>query len=141
MIPINNLLSNRLELNKIALTDYNYTLFGQIIKMQGWGAIDFDEQFGYFYIDSFYVNYTLQYGLIFMAVLLIVLSIVYKTLVKKKDNWIMLFELFTGLHGCIISSILLPYLSPFILFGIAEYTSSKGDKAELLRLTLQKEKS
>ena len=50
---LNRLLTGRLWYGSQGITQYGYSLFGQMIPMQGHGTIQSDPEIGYFFIDAF----------------------------------------------------------------------------------------
>ena len=120
---LDRILSERLSLTQKGILEYGFSLFGKVIPMQGYGNVDFDWSIGYFFLDSFYINYTLQYGLVFMALFLFVTHTAVSGLSRSKDYWLLLFVLFTAFHGVIISSVLDVEICPFFYIAYARFTS------------------
>ena len=84
---LNKFLSNRLVFCKRAFTEYGFTLFGQPINFitSGYNAN---------YVDAAYLQYSLKYGLIPFAVLMVLLEyLIYRCYKNKKYNiiWIIFF--------------------------------------------------
>lgn len=122
---LDELLSDRLSLGQKGILEYGFSLFGKVIPMQGYGTIDFDWSKGYFYLDSFFINYTLQYGLAFVLLFLYFTHTTAKGLAKLGDWWTLLFVFFTAFHGIIISSVFDLEMSPFLYIAYAAYTNSR----------------
>ncbi len=127
---IDSLLSHRLRLSSTVINDYGFTLFGQYIRMQGNGTINFDKSYGYYFVDNFYLHYALRYGLIFMIVLCIVFPIVFKRINDSNMSLLLILLSIACIHGIIISSIMLAYFNPLFVIGYAQYTN-KGTTSEL----------
>lgn len=85
---LNIISSNRLSQGRQAIIDYGYSLFGQHIRMQGygWTKTGFDYEFGYFFIDSGYLRVALQYGLI-LLLLICLGSVLALKEYYKEENW------------------------------------------------------
>lgn len=116
------LMTGRLSETDKVLAAYDFTLFGQPIRMQGNGTINFDKSFGYFFIDTFYINYALEYGVLFMGLLALVLSVVFRRLYANNYKRELVFLAFACYHGVIISCIVLPFFNPLFLIAYADCT-------------------
>lgn len=121
---INSLLSGRLRLGKAALSDYGINLFGHKIEWVGFSVIEhLDGEYNY--VDCSYLQIFLEYGLIFLIIVLMVYSIIIKSAIIMEHNylvWIILFVL--------IFSITEPRLvnfmyNPFPILCITETSFSK----------------
>ena len=112
--------TTRLSLSALGFARYGLTPFGTSFRMQGYGGLEYDADFGYFFIDSFYINYTLQYGVVFMVLLMGIVVWMSFKLYKNKCYWELLFLCFAEFHGIIISSIIMPYMSPFLYIAMAK---------------------
>lgn len=115
--------SDRLSLGARGIEEFGFSLFGKVIPMQGYGELDFDWRIGYFFIDSFYINYTLQYGLIFAALLVVFVTLISRQIRKNNDTWLLLFVFFGAMHGIIISSIMAVEMCPFFVIAVARASS------------------
>ncbi|MBQ8514234.1 MAG: hypothetical protein IJ496_02450 [Ruminococcus sp.] len=121
---LDDVFSDRLSLSAQGIEEYGFSLFGEVIPMQGYGEIEFDWSKGYFFLDSFYINYTLQYGLVFAVLLLVFITIISVQLKKKKNTWLLMFVFFAAMHGVIISSIMAVEMCPFFVIAVAGATSN-----------------
>ena len=130
---LDDMMSSRLSLGAIGIQDYGFSLFGKEIPMQGWATVNFDWAKGYFYIDAFFLNYTLQYGLVVMVLFITILTIQLQT-VRKYDSWLMIFVLLSALHGMIIAGVVSPSASPFVMMVFIRYSRLKLDSKESIRL-------
>lgn len=129
---LNTILSSRLSYTSDVMKKFDLNLFGNVIEMQGYGSVDFDESIGYFFVDSFYIHYALRYGLIFMIALCVFFVMISKYLYSKGCIEVLFYLLFVCAHGTIISIIMLPQLSPFFIIAFAEYSNIR--KAELKQI-------
>ena len=120
---LDNVLSKRLSLTAGVINEQGFHLFGKNFFMQGFGTKDFDWSLGYNYVDSFYINYTLRYGIILMLFLCILFSVVCNKLCDNGNDWLLIFFAFGAMHGFVISSIFLPQCNPFFVIAFAEYTN------------------
>lgn len=127
---LDNIFSTRLSLAGLGIVKYGFKPFGTSFRQQGWGSLNFDWNFGYFFIDSFYISYALMYGVIFMAVLAVIFTLAAFKL-KDKDNWLLIFVFLSAIHGIIIPQMIDSYLCPFYIFLFARYTRQRtADRGE-----------
>uniref|UniRef100_UPI00405733EA hypothetical protein n=1 Tax=Agathobacter sp. TaxID=2021311 RepID=UPI00405733EA len=85
---LNNLLSGRLQLGRDAITEYGFSLLGQKIE---WVGFSLDNLSGedYNYVDCAYLQLLLEYGILFLVLIMVLYSIlVYKAL-KSKNYYFM----------------------------------------------------
>lgn len=78
LAQLNQLLSSRLRLGRLALDRYQPQLLGQVVHVNGWGGSQGFKQFTgkvvareYFYIDSAYLTTLLTFGIIVSLILLL----------------------------------------------------------------------
>lgn len=121
-IVIDYYLSGRLKQTAIVLAQYGFKPFGQYVRMQGNGTVNFDSTLGYFFIDSFYLNNGLKYGIVFIFVLAVIITMVFYKLYNQKYYRELVFFALASYHGIIISNIMLPYVNPLFLMAYAEYS-------------------
>lgn len=91
---LNGIMSGRLKLGYDAFHEYGLTLFGQNIEWVGFG-ID-ESGIGYNYVDCSYLQYLLEYGVVFLAFVLAVYTILIYRAVKHEDYclvWVCLITL------------------------------------------------
>ena len=119
---VDYLLSWRLRQTAKVLSQYDFKLFGQVIRMQGNGTVNFDTNIGYFFVDSFYINYALKFGILFIAILFVIMTLVFRHLYEKGFRRELIFLSTACYHGVIISSIILPYMNPLFLMAYSDYT-------------------
>ena len=115
-------LSWRLQQTAKVLSQYGFKLFGQVMRMQGNGTVNFDPKLGYFFVDSFYLNYGLRYGIVFIVLLTAIITMVFYKLYYRKYYRELVFFALASFHGIIISSIMLPFMNPLFLMAYAEYS-------------------
>ena len=134
---LNKLFSNRFAYTLAVMQKYAIKPFGQYIRMQGYGTINFDREYGYFFVDSFYINYSLVYGWVLMAIFIVAFTYIFYKLNEHNQQWIMLFGVIGAIHGIIISAIVDPCICPFFIIASAEYNelimTQKNDSAKLRR--------
>ncbi len=114
---LNDLLSGRLRLGYNALNEFEITLFGQDIAWYGNGLRSQVGQNGieYNYVDCSYLQILLQYGLIFLILVLLAFSIImWKAIEEKRYSacWIILMILILAITEPWLVNI---GVNPFIL--------------------------
>ena len=119
--PLNEWLSNRLLYSGQVMSEQPFTLFGTAFRMQGWGTLSYDWSFGYYYIDSFYMNYTMQYGIVFMVVLCIFVTHMIYKIYKEENYFFIVLIIFIAVHGIIKVSLLQAALCPIVMVLFARY--------------------
>jgi len=126
---INNFLTGRLQLGYDAINEYGYSLFGHDIT---WGGNGLRSQVGeggmiYNYVDCSYLQILLQYGLIFLVLVLLAYSIIMWKAIKEKRYsacWIILVILvFAITEPRLISREFNPFI--LLLFTKAEQDTKK----------------
>jgi hypothetical protein len=91
---LNSLLSNRLYLGKNAIATYGISLFGQKIRWVGFSVRrdTVSGVTGYNYVDCSYIQMMLEYGVIFLAIVVGIYTIAVYRAVKEED-WYLVFAL------------------------------------------------
>lgn len=125
-------LSGRLSCTAEVMNEFKINMFGNFIEMQGHGAVEFDEKIGYFFVDSFYIQYVLRYGLIFMVAMCIFFSFIFWQLYIQDKKRLLFYMLFVCAHGVIISLIMLPQVCPFFIIAFAEYSNERELEVKLI---------
>ena len=123
-IKLDTLLTSRLSLGRKALDVFPLKPYGQYIRMFS-NAEGMGERY-YFYIDSFYMQLALMYGLLILgAVLLALLVIGCKA--KRQKDWILLWIIgLAAMHGLIEPHVVeLPYC-PLALALLADLDHRPG---------------
>lgn len=87
---LNSILSDRLRLGANAIEQYGFSLFGKPIEWIGFSIkkTTMEEAIGYNYVDSSYLQLGLNYGLIFLGVVLLIYSIIMNRAIKRKDYYL-----------------------------------------------------
>lgn len=91
---LNGIMSGRLKLGYDAFHTYGLTLFGQEIEWVGFGLNE--SSTGYNYVDCSYLQYMLEYGVVFLALVLGIYTVLIYRGIKKNDYflvWICLITL------------------------------------------------
>lgn len=85
-VKLNDLLSGRLQLGKVAITRYGITVFGQEIN---WIGYSYNAKGGvYNYVDSSYLQILLQYGIVFLIMCVLLYSYILYKADYEKDYYL-----------------------------------------------------
>lgn len=118
LIALDNLLSSRLSLTKKGMDIFGFSLWGQWIRLAGNGGYLNGNKI-YFYIDSAFLQFALQYGVIMMSVVLLLFWRV-GVLARKQKQWIFLWVMaFIALHGIAEPHVLRVAYNPMIFAAFA----------------------
>lgn len=124
---LDDFFTGRLSVSTRVLAQYPITLFGSYFKMQGLGSVNFDTNYGYFFIDSMYLNYLTQYGIVFMIFISAIVVYISYRLYKNNDVLMLCLLMVTALHGIIISSTILPYFNSLYIIACARINNQLED--------------
>lgn len=124
---LNKLMSSRLSLVQNAMDIYGFQMWGQEITLSGNGGLGKTAS-KYFYIDSAWMQFSIQYGLIMLVILLVLFWIV-GIRARNHGNWILLWILaFVSLHSIVEPQILQLQYCPLILAFFAELKKNDTGK-------------
>ncbi len=114
---LNQLLSGRLYYGNRAIGDYGYSLFGQKIKMQGWGFTtkEWDAELGYYFVDCGWLSVALRYGIFMAAFVCITFTVVSRKHLKANDCVLPVILFFLALTSVVDHHILEYQFDPFLL--------------------------
>lgn len=112
---MNELLSNRLYLGKKAIQEYGFTLFGQHIRWVGQGSIKKNPLLVYNYVDCSFLKYTLNYGVVFLILLLIGLIYIGKRAIEAGDKALCVSLLFLYGFAMVDAELCVLAFHPFLL--------------------------
>lgn len=123
MTVINSLISDRLRLGHQGLVEYGLRFFGQFIKMIGNGSTTKITTKYYFFIDCSYLYIGLQYGLVF---LLVVLTVYVFCCRKYQNDMYFLLTIVLISINCMIAHHLLEIAyNPFAMALFAKMTKEE----------------
>lgn len=119
-IKIDDLLSGRIGLAKQAIQTYEITPFGEKIEWYGWGGYGYIEQenFSYNFVDISYIKILLDYGVVFLILLIILYSLSIDECLEKKDYYSVYILLIILLWACIEPNIINISMNIFVLLFI-----------------------
>ena len=109
-------MSGRLRMNVTAIIRYGISLFGTRISFSGSGLNIFGErvQSEYFYVDNLYIQSLLVYGVIFIAILVVLYTVASIIAYKSKDYILLVILSMLAVHGIIDDLILYLYFNTFM---------------------------
>lgn len=119
-VAINRSISSRLKFNAMGMAQYGISLFGKYVEMQGVSQTTAENWWNYFYIDNFYISYLIQYGLIWMLLVLCFLTIINKRLASMNKGMLLIFMTMVAIHGYIVPTMMDFISSCTILFCFVE---------------------
>ncbi len=118
MVALDGLLSSRLSLTKKGMDIFGFTLWGKWIRLAGNGGF-LNGNRVYFYIDSAFLQFAIQYGVIMMSVILLLFWRV-GILARKQKQWILLWVMaFIAVHGIAEPHVLRVAYNPMIFAAFA----------------------
>lgn len=114
---LNGLLSDRLYYGGMAIDDYGFSLFGQSIKMQGWGFSTeaWDAELGYYFVDCGWLSVALQYGVVTLIFLCTAFTVVSRRELKRGEYVLPVILFFLALTSVVDHHLLEYNFNPFIL--------------------------
>lgn len=122
---LNYFSDNRITQAAKALSLYGIKPFGTYFATQGGGSVKFNQSIGYFFIDCFYMNVLLQYGIIFLLILSTI-AIYLSIKEYKKNNYLMLLLFaIAAFKGIVVSCVFTYYLCPIFLYIFADVFAKK----------------
>lgn len=116
---LNDVISNRLYLGKKAMDIFGFQTWGTWIRLAGNGG-HLTTNSRYFYIDSAFLQFGIQYGLVMMTIFLALFNWIGRQAGKQK-KWVVLWILFfAGIHGMFEPHIISISYSPLIFAAFAD---------------------
>lgn len=116
---LNRLISSRLSLAKKGIELFGFSFWGTDIRMIGNGGTT-ARQSQYFFLDSAYMQFSLQYGLVILF-LILMMMILLCCRARAQKQWEFLWVLvFVAINGVIEANIFQLIYCPFLLAFFAE---------------------
>lgn len=117
LVWLNDLLSGRLYYGNLAVKDYGFTLFGQKVKMQGWGFTtdEWDKELGYYFVDCGWLSLALQYGIAMVVFVCAVYTAVSRRSFKEGDHILPIILFFVALTSVVDHHFFEYWFNPFLL--------------------------
>lgn len=111
---LNQVLSLRLQISAQGVQQYGYSLFGQnIAEVGNGGAVETRDN--YFFLDDSYLRIALEYGVLILAIVLIVLIIIGKRAICEKRYMLLAALVLISIHCFMEQHMLEIAFNPFIL--------------------------
>lgn len=121
MVRLNELLSGRLELSKIAFDNYDIRIFGQNIFEIGRGSsIEWKEN--YFFLDDAYVSILLRYGIVLFVITLVSMMFLSKRASDDRKFIIVIALVAISVHSIMEHRLIDIAYNPMILALFASLT-------------------
>ena len=114
-VKLNDLLSDRLDLGHKAIQEHGFTLFGQYIRWVGQGSVRKNPKLIYNYVDSSFLKYTLNYGIVFMILLLAGLVYIGKKAIEQEEQALCVSLLFLYVFAMVDAELCVLAFHPFLL--------------------------
>lgn len=93
-VKLNDFLSNRLQLGKNAFMEYGVSIFGNEIEWVGHSVVETNRVYNY--VDCSYVQLLLEYGVLFLVMVIVIYTVMMYRAVKEERYetlWILFFIL------------------------------------------------
>lgn len=106
MNSLNSILGGRLKLGKNSILEYGIPMFGQKVSWNGWGLdvngnVSSQSLTNYNYVDCGYLNVLQHYGILLLAICLIVLTIALVKCYQRKNYYLLILLTLVALHAMI----------------------------------------
>lgn len=89
---LNSFLSDRLALGKSAVQAYGISFFGKKIEWVGYSVVESNQEYNY--VDCSYLQLLLEYGIIFLILVILIYTIIMYHAVKIKDYFLVVIIMF-----------------------------------------------
>lgn len=116
---LNDVISNRLYLGKKAMDIFGFQIWGRWIRLAGNGGY-LTKNNKYFYIDSAFLQFGIQYGLVMMTIFLALFNHIGTKAKKQRKQALLWILLFAGIHGMFEPHIISISYSPLIFAAFAD---------------------
>lgn len=132
MMLLDELLSGRLSLGKLAFETNDVKLFGQQIRMQGngWTLHEWDSSIGYNFIDASYLQWLFIYGAVTTIIILVLFVLAYRKAIKFDNLALSMILTLIAVSGIIDHHVLNLVNNPFI-FAIVPIIFNRDKEEEL----------
>lgn len=126
-IIINRFTSGRLSLTNNAINNYGIHLFGSSVEFIGGPATGTAE---YNYVDSFYMQYLIQFGIIvFIIIIAVLVYLAYKAY-KNNSKWLLFSFFIINYHAVFDDKLFGITLNPFLLLFLVYLSIIVNEKSE-----------
>ena len=119
LAKLNGFLTGRLKWGRAGIDEYGLKLFGNKIEWVGYDA-DWERGMKYNYVDSSYLQIALEYGIIVLAVILLLYALLIFTSIKNQKYYLCWLALII-LVFCVTEPRLVKLAyNPFLLLAVTE---------------------
>lgn len=133
MLTLNQLLTSRLKLGKKTFDNYDITLYGQYIEMNGNGGTTIRPK-NYTFIDCSYISISMRFGLIvFIVVIFLIEYIMFKNI---NNIYILGLMMIICLHSMIEHHLFEYHYNIFMALPLACFENAKEHKKSLFRIMI-----
>ena len=121
MVRLNDMLSGRLALGRLAFEQYDVKLFGQFIPMTGYGKSSLIQlKVDYFFLDSSFVSILMCYGLLVLVCIIFVFTVAAIHAKKGGDYYLVLIIALIAMD-CMIEHHMMEFaFNPFLFLVLAD---------------------
>lgn len=126
MVLLNKLMNQRFSLSHRAIDIWGIDFWGEWVPMQGYGStVELPKH--YFYLDSSYVNIVMRYGIVILAVILLIWIVITFRAREEKD-WALLWVIAIISVQCMVEHHMIEIAyNPFIWVVLASTKYSRSD--------------
>lgn len=131
LLKLNSMLNGRIQLGNEAIDKYGITFLGKYIKWVGRGGIKSHPEWSYNYVDCSYLKYLLNFGLLFIVILIIGLMFAGNFVYRQKNIGLSIAYLLWVLYGMINAELFELAFQPFMLLcgvGMKSYFYNYEEK-------------
>ncbi|USS90341.1 hypothetical protein [Fructilactobacillus carniphilus] len=114
MVKFDSIMSGRIGLSHLGIEKYGLSFFGTVIKFKTFSP-SHPLHGKYFYLDNSFIQYLLNFGIIFLLVIVILLTAALWIEFKKKHWYVLLIFIFIALHSVGDPQLIYLQYSPFAL--------------------------
>lgn len=115
LAKINAALSSRLQLGHEAIQQYGIRLFGQQIRWVGVGSKTKHPDWDYNYVDCSYLKYLLNYGLVFLIILMLGMTWMGKQALEEQNQMLCVSYIALFLFAMVDAELCVLAFHPFLL--------------------------
>ncbi|WP_077612291.1 hypothetical protein [Clostridium sp. Marseille-P2415] len=138
MNSMNIFFNDRLNQGKLGIEQYGIDLFGNKIEWVGGGIIYEINQKAYNYVDSSYVQFLLEFGLIAFLLACIYFMKLNDRAIKKKDVWFGMSVFLIASHSILDPQLMWLEFNPFLLYGLSKAWDGEYYKDNALKAAVDK---
>ena len=124
-MKLNDLLSGRLRLGKQGIAEYGISLLGNSIKWVGYSADAVEGTYNY--VDCSYLQILLEYGLIFLVMVIAIYTVIIYKAVKNENYFLLWSVIFVLIFSITEPRLMNLSFNPFPLLVMCNLDSKEKD--------------